>query len=152
MPTPHRTVPADSPVPMLLENITRKGEGKQHRKHDLFEALQNLCKHNRIKSLYLVAFPLSLQKTINTDYNCASSQENLTVACEQQRCRSACAFAQSDQHLCCSPSDKYNNKTCNMQSFIILASFYSSQYRFGYYLDGTPKTGFLASRSLAQSL
>ena len=22
--------------------------------------------------------------------------------CEQQRCRSACAFAQSDQHLCCS--------------------------------------------------
>ena len=22
---------------------------------------------------------------------------------EQQRCKSACAFAQSDQHLCCSP-------------------------------------------------
>ena len=41
---------------MPLENITRKGEGIQHGTHDLFGALQNLC-----KSVYLVAFPLSLQ-------------------------------------------------------------------------------------------
>ena len=86
MPTPHSTVPADSRVQVPLENITRKGEGIQHGKHDLFEALQNLC-----KSVYLVAFPLSLQKTINIDYNCASSHETLTVACEQQMRRSACA-------------------------------------------------------------
>ena len=33
----------------------------------------------------------------------ARSCKNVSYAiCEQQRCRSACAFAQSDQHLCCS--------------------------------------------------
>ena len=33
----------------------------------------------------------------------ARSCENVSYAiCEQQRCRSACASAQSDQHLCCS--------------------------------------------------
>ena len=30
----------------------------------------------------------------------ASVQENLIVACKQQRCRSACTSAQSCQHLC----------------------------------------------------
>ena len=35
--------------------------------------------------------------------NWARSCENVSYAiCEQQRCRSACASAQSDQHLCCS--------------------------------------------------
>ena len=29
-----------------------------------------------------------------------------SVACEQQRCRPACAFAQSDQRLCYSLSEK----------------------------------------------
>ena len=33
----------------------------------------------------------------------ARSCENVSYAiCEQQRCRSACAIAQSDQHFCCS--------------------------------------------------
>ena len=35
-------------------------------------------------------------------FNWARSCENVSYAiCEQQRCRSACASAQSDQHLCC---------------------------------------------------
>ena len=37
--------------------------------------------------------------------------------CEQQRRRSACASAQSDQHLCCSPSRYYNSSSFYIQNF-----------------------------------
>ena len=54
----------------------------------------------------------------------ARSCENVSYAiCEQQRCRSACASAQSDQHLCCSLLRQYDIYTCYIQSFVILASF-----------------------------
>ena len=39
------------------------------------------------------------------------------VACEQQRRRSACAFAQSDQRLCYSLSGKNRSQTCSNQNF-----------------------------------
>ena len=45
--------------------------------------------------------------------------------CEQQRRRSACASALSDQHLCCSLLKEYDMCTCYIQSFKILASFCS---------------------------
>ena len=45
--------------------------------------------------------------------------------CQQQRCRSACTSAQSDQHLCCSLLRQYDMYTCYIQSFKILASFCS---------------------------
>ena len=34
------------------------------------------------------------------------------AVCKQQRHRSACASAQSDQHLCCSLPEQYNTFTC----------------------------------------
>ena len=43
--------------------------------------------------------------------NWALTQENLTVVCEQ-KCRPACASAQSDQCLCYLPSGKYYEPTC----------------------------------------
>ena len=45
--------------------------------------------------------------------------------CDQQRCRSACAFAQSDQHLCCSLPKKYNISSFYICNFMTLASFFS---------------------------
>ena len=52
------------------------------------------------------------------------SCKNVTYTiCKQQRCRSACAFAQSDQHLCCLLLRKYDMYTCSIQSFKVLASF-----------------------------
>ena len=39
------------------------------------------------------------------------------VICEQERCRSACASTQSDQHLCCSLLRLYNTSTCQIQNF-----------------------------------
>ena len=56
----------------------------------------------------------------------ARSCENVFYAiCDQQRCRSACASAQSDQHLYCSLLRQYDMYTCYIQSFMILASFCS---------------------------
>ena len=46
---------------------------------------------------------LSLAQT--TKYGCDTSnvmRRPVLAICEQQRCRSACASALSDQHLCCS--------------------------------------------------
>ena len=41
------------------------------------------------------------------------------VACEQQRCRTACAYAQSDQHLCFLLSGKNNSPTSSIQNLNI---------------------------------
>ena len=44
--------------------------------------------------------------------------------CEQQRRRSACASAQSDQHLCCSLPRQYNTSSFYIQNFRPPTSFY----------------------------
>ena len=55
-----------------------------------------------------------------------STRENLSSeACEQQRCRPACACVQSDQHLCFSLFGKYHIQTCNKRNFYYLASLCS---------------------------
>ena len=59
--------------------------------------------------------------------------------CKQQRCRSDCAFAQSDQHLCCSLLRWYDMYTCYIQSFKILASFCSRAGWFECYLVENPR-------------
>ena len=41
--------------------------------------------------------------------------------CEQQRCRPACASAQSDQRLCYSLIGKYHNKICYERNLNFLA-------------------------------
>ena len=80
---------------------------------------------------------LSWGAQIKTTWPCiiwARSCENVSyVICEQQRCRSACADAQSDQHLCCSLLE-YDKYTCYIQSSRILASFCSCAGWFESYL------------------
>ena len=71
------------------------------------------------------------------------------VACEQQKCRPACASAQTDQRLCCSLSGKYNGKACYMQNINIPASLVAQQVGFSLTLSQTPNTCFLATRHLS---
>ena len=47
--------------------------------------------------------------------------------CEQQRCRSACASRQSDQHLCCSLPRWYNISIFYIRNFKSLPSFCAVQ-------------------------
>ena len=69
----------------------------------------------------------------------AMSCENLSYAIrKEQRCRSACASAQADQHLCCSLLRQYDMYTCYIQSFKILASFCSWAGWFVPYLVENP--------------
>ena len=73
----------------------------------------------------------------------ARSCENVSYAiCEQQRCRSACSFAQSDQHFCCSLLRQYDMYTCSIKSFKILASFCSWAGWFKSYLVAKPEDMF----------
>ena len=60
--------------------------------------------------------------------------------CEQQRRSSACASAQSDQHLCCSLPSFYT------RNFKLIAGFCGCACRFESYLVENPKTGFLVTR------
>ena len=66
--------------------------------------------------------------------------------CEQQRCRSACASAQSDQHLCCSLPRQYDISSFYIWNFKPLASCCGCAGRFESYVVENPKTGFLATR------
>ena len=70
------------------------------------------------------------------------------VICEQQRCRSACASAQSDQRLCCSLPRQYNTSSFYVQNFKPLASFCGCAGLFVSYLVENPKDRF--SRDEAQ--
>ena len=64
------------------------------------------------------------------------------VLCEQQRCRSACASAQSDQHLCCSLPKKYNICSFYICNFTNLGFFCSWTGWFELYLSQTPQNRF----------
>ena len=71
--------------------------------------------------------------------------------CEQQRPRSACASAQSVQHLYCSLLRQYNIYTSYIQNLKTLASFCNWAGRFESCLVATPKTGFLMMCSIDTS-
>ena len=83
------------------------------------------------------------------NHNWASTRVNLSSGvCEQQRRRPACAYAQSDQRLCRSYIGKYHVKTGYMRNFNFIASLCSWAGWFGFDLEQTPKTGFLASNPI----
>ena len=48
----------------------------------------------------------------------------VSVVCEQQRCRPACASAQADQRLCYSFIEKHNTQTCHKWNLDFLASLH----------------------------
>ena len=68
--------------------------------------------------------------------------------CEQQRRRSTCAFAQSDQRLYCSLFRLYNISSLHTCNFMTLAGFFSSSGGFESYLVENPENRF--SRDEAQ--
>ena len=68
--------------------------------------------------------------------------------CEQQRCRLACASAQSDQHLCCLLLRQYDIYTCSIKSFTILASFVAEQAGLNLTWSKIPKDTFLPDIAL----
>ena len=70
--------------------------------------------------------------------------------CEQQRCSSNCAGAQSDQHICCSLLRLYNIYTCQIQIFKTLACLCCSAGWFESYLVGNTEGRF--SRDEAHSI
>ena len=76
-------------------------------------------------------------------------RKSVFAICEQQRRRSACAFAQSDQHLCCSLPGYYNTSTGYSRNFKSLASpcSWTGQF-FNLTWSKTPKTGFLVRGSI----
>ena len=62
--------------------------------------------------------------------------------CEQQKRRSACASAQSDQRLCYSLLRQDNTSSFYIQNFKPPASFYCCADRFESYLVGNPEDRF----------
>ena len=65
------------------------------------------------------------------EYIWAEPWENVSyVICEQQRRRSACASAQSDQRLCCLLLRQYNISRFYSRNSKTLASFYGCADRF----------------------
>ena len=82
------------------------------------------------------------------EYLSLVTRKPVIALCEQQRRRSACASAQSDQHLCCSLPRYYNTSSFYIQNFKPLASFCSWAGRFESYLNANSKDRF--SRDEAQ--
>ena len=85
-----------------------------------------------------------LKQNVPVYYNWARPWENVSYAiCEQQRRRSACASAQSDQQLCCSLPRQDKNSSLHIRIFKILADLCSWAGQFVSCLVGLPKTHFL---------
>ena len=77
----------------------------------------------------------------------AGPWENVSnVICEQQRRRSACASAQSDQRLCCSLLRWYNISRFYSRNFKTLASFCGCAGRFVSGLVGNSRRHVLSCR------
>ena len=70
--------------------------------------------------------------------------------CEQQRRRSACASAQSDQRLCCSLSRYYNSSSFYIQNFKRLPSFCGCAGWFESFLIGNPEGRFSRDKAHIQ--
>ena len=62
--------------------------------------------------------------------------------CEQQRHRSACASAQSDQSLCCSLPRQYDTSSFYIKNFKPLPSFCGCAGWFVSYMVGNPEDRF----------
>ena len=83
----------------------------------------------------------------------ARSWENVSYAiCEQQRCRSACASAQSDQHLCCSLPRQDGTSSLYIRNFKVLAGLCSWAGQFVSCLVGDSRRHILSWRGSYECL
>ena len=76
------------------------------------------------------------------DYLSLVIRKPVFALCEQQRRRSACTSAQSDQHLCCSFLRQYNTCSCYVLNFKTIASLCGCAGRFESYLVANDKDRF----------
>ena len=74
-------------------------------------------------------------------------RKTLYAICKHQRCRSACASAQSDQRIFCSLPRWYNTSSCYIRNFKTLAGLSLRAGRFVSYLVGNSEDRF--SRDVA---
>ena len=120
----------------------------KHGQAKAFVKKQNHIQRKATRSLLhneMIAKLKSSHRTISLtkDKNWAATPENLSSGCcEQQRRRTACAYAQSDQRLCFSLFDKYHIQACHKRNF----NFLAEQTGLSLALSDTPKTGFVATR------
>ena len=102
-------------------------------------------------------FLLKLSDTLRIQWACAwrsvipkqfepGREKMCHVICEQQRCRSACASAQSDQRLCYSLVRQYNISRFYSRNFKTLASFCGCAGRFVSGLVGNSRRHVLSCR------
>ena len=74
--------------------------------------------------------------------------ENMSlVVCKQQKCRPACASAQSDKHLCYSLIGKYHISTCDQRYFNFLACLCSWIDWFELHFLGNPQDRFCCNEA-----
>ena len=102
--------------------------------------------------LHMRVWRMNLRRTKSTIMSWRGSNMShvmrtpVLAICEQQRRRSACASAQSDQRLCCSLPRQYNTSSFYIRNFKHLPSF----CRLSLPWSQTPKTGFLVTRLIYQ--
>ena len=81
-----------------------------------------------LKTVVLNINTMSFAGAINVEHQSKMSHVMTKpdfAICEQQRRRSACASAQSDQRLCCLLPGQYNTSVCYSRTFKTLASLIS---------------------------
>ena len=89
---------------------------------NVFEIFMFISMFGAIKHCCVFRMNVSMYAAINVYCMWAKLSENMFVICEQQRGRSTCASAQSDQCLCSSLPWLYNNYSCFIRNFRTLAS------------------------------
>ena len=82
---------------------------------------------------------LTKQTFLNSSHG---MRKPVNAICKQQRRRSTCASAQSDQRLCCSLPRYYNTSCFYIQNFKPLSSFCGCTCRFLSYLVANPEDRF----------
>ena len=106
---------------------------------------------NRVGGLITHFHNLSwLPQTFQVNIWASTRENHSSEVCKQQRCRPACASAQSDQRFCSALFGKYLIKACYERIFVFLASVCSLGDWFEYRFVGHPtRRGPFTSRSLS---
>ena len=89
--------------------------------------------------IFLVSFRLYLQVQQGVFNMSHVMRKSVYAICQQQRRRSACASAQSDQRICYSLLRQYNTSSFYSRNFNTLASLISWAGRFESYLVANPE-------------
>ena len=114
---------------LLPFKMVLAGFKEVQRAHKVYHAVSHTAKLYPNSYLVIVIIGTVKGKVSLLEYHnekWARPWENVSYAiCEQQRHRSACACAQSDQHLCCSLPRQNNTSSLYIRNFKILAGLCS---------------------------